>query len=142
MEYVDASSIKVGASDGAYQDNPMCIEQPYPVLLIKVKTECKDEPDSWAVETDHASQSEQGATQNTDSLPTKQKYYDGDDNVDVKQDIEVENITVAPFQGHVDSTRDHISKKLYRCDVCQKTFSRKSDLKVHSRIHKYKTIQM
>jgi uncharacterized Zn-finger protein len=133
MDNVDSSSMKVEASDSADRVDQMCTEQPYPVLLIKVKTECKEELDSWTVETDQSTQSEHGGTQNTDSLTTKQEYYDGD--VDVKQEMEVKDISVAPSQAHVDSPREHIGVKLYRCDVCQKTFSRKDALKVHYRIH-------
>jgi hypothetical protein len=192
MEYVDASSMKVEIGDSTVQGNQMCTAQTYPVLLIKVKTECKEEPDSWTVDTDHATHShvgrhtcnadmatvkqehfdadgkdklinyydgeenfdgmqeygtadisvatyqttqlEQGGTQNTDSLTPKQEYYDGDDDVDVKQqEYGTADISVAPSQDQVHNTREHTCDTLYRCYICDKIFGRKD--KVHSRVH-------
>jgi hypothetical protein len=46
------------------------------VLLIKVKTECKEELDSWTVATDHATHSH---ACNADMAMVKTEHFDVDD---------------------------------------------------------------
>jgi hypothetical protein len=134
MEFVDVSSMKVDARDIADQGNHICTKQPYSVLLVTVKTECKEEPDSWTEPTDQSVQSETDGRQITDSLSARKEYYDGDGGVDVKQIHESKDMPVVSSQNRLGITMEQ-RDALYICEVCEKSFIRKYELNYHCRIH-------
>jgi hypothetical protein len=102
--------------------NPSCAEQPYPVLLIKVKTEPTEDAVisklKGCIDSMHGtSDMEPGANNNDAEI----KKENGVDDIDRFATVHVNTA------GHGDTR--------YGCDLCEKTYTRKHSLIIHYRLH-------
>jgi hypothetical protein len=114
--------------------NPNCSEKPYPVLLIKVKTEATD---GWPGVTDTVAQGQHVDIDESIHRPTHIELNSDNTYAEVKQENEVADFDrSATFQvkGNTRSSTDYGDRD-YGCDLCEKTFAQKHSLVVHCRTH-------